>query len=79
MTDTIATLKSLMNRRDVAAYGVVGSTQVAVACLQLGETEKAIKLLLSALADYQVADRRIDEFQLTLKKENASDGNRTAA
>jgi hypothetical protein len=64
----------LCSRRNVAAYGVVGTAQVAVAYLQLGETEKAINLLLGSLTEYQVADRLIDEFH-----KETSNGNHPAA
>ena len=60
MADPIAEFRSLCNRRTMAAYGVVGTAQVAVAYLQLGETKKAIDLLLGAISDYQVANQLVE-------------------
>lgn len=67
----------------MAAYGVVGAAQVAVAFLNLEENTKALKSLMGALTDYDTANRAIEQFHLdqvrNFKKENQSDGNRTAA
>jgi hypothetical protein len=60
VAETIPTFQSLHSRRTMAAYGVVGTAQVAVAYLQLGETKKAIDLLLGAISDYQVANQLVE-------------------
>ena len=71
----------LCRDRDQAAYGVVGAASVAVAFLNLNEVPKALNALLHALADYKSADDAITKFyqSQTHKKENRSDGNRSAA
>ena len=54
----------LCRDRDMAAYGVVGAAQVAVAFLNLEENVKALKSLMGALTDYDTANRAIEQFHL---------------
>lgn len=69
----------LCRDRDQAAYGVVGAATVAVAFLNLNEVPKALNSLLHALAEYQKTDLAITAFHMrNSKKENQSNGNRTA-
>jgi hypothetical protein len=67
--------RSLIHHRDCVAYQVVGGAEVALSYLNMGEHELARTALLNSLANYQDADRAIDNF----RKEHYSNGNRTAA
>jgi hypothetical protein len=68
----------LCRDRDMAAYGVVGAAQVAVAFLNLEENAKALKSLLAALETYQGANDAISQFHISqIQKKENSNGNTT--
>jgi hypothetical protein len=63
VTDSrIAQFRELLNKRECAAFQVVGVAQNALAYLNFGDIEKAKTILMGAVADYQVADQAIDQF-----------------
>jgi hypothetical protein len=68
----------LCRDRDLAAYGIVGATIMAVGFLNLNEVSKAHNVLLGALDEFQTADRAITEFHKTQFRKGEQHGNRSA-
>lgn len=65
--------RQLLNRRDVAAYQLVGVAMTAMAYMNLGEFGKAQNILQGAVLDYQLADDAINQFH-----QEVSDGHAAA-
>lgn len=85
MTQSILNqFKALCDRRDLAAYAVVGSLNSAMCACRKGEAAVALEILSDARTRYELADTELENFkrlhlQTISKKENSINGNRSAA
>jgi len=71
----------LYDRRELALLNLVGVVQHAIGNLNLNDPPAALRTLMRGLEVYTLADEAIGEFHDSRiqKKENQSDGNRSAA
>ena len=61
MTDPRAQLATLIERRDLAAYRAVSKIKLTLDFWEAEDFENAEKLLRSALAEFEDADRKVTE------------------
>ena len=79
MTDSAyAEFQRLCEKRDLAAYRAVGAIGAVIDFFEAQDYASALASLKQAREEFREADSLVTEF-LNSKKENSTDGNRTAA
>ena len=71
--------RRLLERRDLAAYRLVGAVDTVILFQEAQDFESTISLLKRARADFQCADRQITEFRNLHKGELIRHGDHPAA
>lgn len=77
----LAEFRELLNKRDCAAYRAAASLSVLIAYVNMGEVQKAEKMMLQLAEEYRVADDAITKFHKTSKppQPEGSSGNSNPA